>query len=180
MTSHAVPRRSDPRRLALGRLAPLLVLLAAVAVVGTALLSQHVGGLQPCELCLYERYAYYATIPLMLLALALGPRSPAVAWLVGLAGLLLLANAGLALYHVGVEQHWVEGPTACTGAAGAAADSIEALKAQLLKAQPIRCDEVQFSLLGISMAGWDAVASLLIAVFALSSLRFLGAAGRRA
>jgi disulfide bond formation protein DsbB len=115
----------------------------------------------------------------MLLALAVGPRSPAVAWLVGLAGLLFLANAGLALYHVGVEQHWVAGPTACASTA-AAADSIEALKAQLLGTQPIRCDEVQFSFLGISMAGWDAVASLLIAVFALSSLRFLGAAGRRA
>jgi disulfide bond formation protein DsbB len=178
MTSAVHPRpRFDPRRLALGRLVPLLVLGAAVVVVGSALLSQYVGGLQPCELCLTERYAYYGAIPLMLAALALGPRSPAVAWLVGLAGLFFLANTVLALYHVGVEQHWIEGPTACTGGGGAA-NSLEALRAQIMAAQPVRCDEIQFSLFGISMAGWDAVASLLIAVFAFSSLRYLAAGGR--
>src|SRR5689334_25339262 len=93
----------------------LVVLAASIAVAGGALLFQYVGGLQPCELCLYERWPYYAMI--VLSALALAARRPAAsAWVTGIAALAFLAGAGLAFYHVGVEQHWFDGPTACTGA----------------------------------------------------------------
>jgi disulfide bond formation protein DsbB len=77
----------------------------------------------------------------------------------GIAALAFLAGAGLAFYHVGVEQHWFAGPSACTGAA-TAADTVEALKARILGQMPVRCDEPAWSLWGISLAGWNLLASL--------------------
>ena len=85
------------------RMAPLLILLASAALVGGALLFQYVGGLQPCELCLYQRWPYYAAIVLSLAALAAG-RRPATLGLLVACALLFLAGAGVAFYHVGIEQ----------------------------------------------------------------------------
>jgi disulfide bond formation protein DsbB len=151
------------------RTAPLVILIASAAVVGGALLFQHVGGLPPCELCLYERWPYYAMIVLSALALAAG-RPGVNAWVTGIAALVFLAGAGLAFYHVGVEQHWFAGPTACTGASGTGA-SIEDFRKQLMAQQPVRCDEPQWVLLGVSLAGWNLLASLALVVFCLLALR---------
>ena len=149
---------SAARRLAL----ELLVLSAAV--VGSALLSQYWGGLRPCELCLYQRWPWYAVVALALVVLLVdGGRAAATVFAVS--ALLLFAGAGLAFYHVGVEQHWFAGPSSCSGAA--AANSVEALKAQIMGTAPVRCDEITWSLFGISMAGWNLIASLLVAGFAL-------------
>jgi disulfide bond formation protein DsbB len=74
---------------------------------------------------------------------------------------VFVAGSGLAFYHVGVEQHWFVGPTACSGAA-TDADTLEALKAQILHQQPVRCDEPAWSLAGISLAGWNLLASLIM------------------
>ena len=141
----------------------LELLVLSAAVVGGALLSEHVGGLRPCELCLYERWPWYATIALTLVVVLVGAKRGAGAVL-ALCGLILLAGAGLAFYHVGVEQHWFAGPSTCSGAA--AADSVEALKAQIMGTAPVRCDEIAWSLFGISMAGWNLIASLLAAGYA--------------
>jgi disulfide bond formation protein DsbB len=138
------------------------VLAASALVLGTALLSQYWGGLSPCELCLLQRWPWRAAIALSLIALALGPRCPAVALAVVLA-LVFLASAGLAVYHVGVEQHWFIGPTACT-AAKTGAKTVEELGQQLLGQQAVLCDQVQWSLFGISLAGWNLVASAALAV----------------
>lgn len=155
---------SAARRLAL----ELLVLSAAV--VGGALLSEYAGGLRPCELCLLERWPWYATVALTLFVVLVGSGRGAAAVL-ALAGVILLAGAALAFYHVGVEQHWFAGPTACSGTA--AADSVEALKAQIMGAAPVRCDEVAWSLFGISMAGWNLIVSLLVAGYAFWGARRL-------
>ena len=79
------------------------------------------------------------------------------------------ASTVLAFYHVGVEQHWFAGPAACTGAAGGAT-SIEALKAQLLARQPVSCDAPAWRLFGVSLAGWNLLASVVIATFCVSAL----------
>ncbi|MDE2229572.1 MAG: disulfide bond formation protein B [Alphaproteobacteria bacterium] len=144
---------------------PLVVILvAAVAVIGAALVSQYWGGLAPCELCLLERWPYYIAIGVALLALLL----PAPGWsrtaLLALM-LLFLASAALAFYHVGVEQHWFQGPTACTSSG--APQTLAELKAMLTRTQVVLCDQVQWSLWGISLAGWNFAASMLIAAFAL-------------
>jgi disulfide bond formation protein DsbB len=145
------------------------LLLLSVAVVGGALLSQHVGGLQPCALCLYQRWPWYATIALALVVVLVGGRAES-AWVLALCAAVLGAGAALAFYHVGVEQHWFAGPSSC-GAAATGAATIEELKAQILGTAPVRCDEVTWSLFGLSMAGWNLLASLAVAGVALLGFR---------
>lgn len=147
----------------------IVVLVAAVAVVGAALISQYWGGLQPCELCLTERWPYYAAILIAVTALAL----PATGW--PRAALLLLAavfaiSAGLGFYHVGVEQHWFPGPSACTSSSRPP-QTLAELKQLLARTQVVMCDQVQWSLAGISLAGWNFIASVLIALYAFFAWR---------
>ena len=151
------------------RAVPFAILIASAALVGGALLFQYVGGLQPCELCLYERWPYYAMIVLGGLALAAG-RPGVSAWVTGIAALAFLAGAGLAFYHVGVEQHWFAGPSACTGASPRTG-SIEDFRKQLMAQQPVRCDEPQWALFGVSLAGWNLLTSLALLVFCVLALR---------
>ena len=135
----------------------LVVLAASIAVAGGALLFQYVGGLQPCELCLAERWPYYGAIAVAVAALATGARG--ALWWVGLLALIFLGSAALAGYHVGVEQQWIAGPTACTGGASGAKTPEELMKF-LSEQQSVRCDEVQWTLAGLSLAGWNVVISL--------------------
>ena len=154
-----------PSRIALG-----LVLAGVVLVLGGALLFQYAGGLAPCELCLYERWPYYASLPLAL-ALAAPDTTRADAKL-GAAILLsiFLGSCVLAFYHVGVEQHWFAGPTACTGTGGSAA-TIEELRRLLMTQETVRCDAPQWSLFGVTLAGYNLLASLVLAALAGAAAR---------
>jgi disulfide bond formation protein DsbB len=150
---------------------PIFVLAASAVVLGVALLSQYWGGLAPCELCLLQRWPWAAAIAISFIAVMVGSR-PALPWVALLLAAVFAIGSGLAVYHVGVERHWFAGPTACTGAT-TAADTVEELKARILGQQPVRCDEVAWSLWGISLAGWNLLASLTmmgwcLAVFAQS------------
>src|SRR5579875_229915 len=131
---------------------PVFVLLASGAVLGAALAAQYWGGLLPCELCLYERWPWEAAIVIAVAATMAGSR-PALPWVAAL--------LALAFYHVGVEEHWFAGPAACTAPATAAA-TVAALEAQLLHQQPVRCDQPAWSLFGVSLAGWNLLASLVM------------------
>ena len=146
---------------AIERSFPVLVLAASVAVLGAALLSQYWGGLAPCELCLKERWPWAAAIAVGAVATVSGSHRalPRVALLLTA---VFAVGSALAFYHVGVEGHWFAGPTACTAPAGTP-DTLEALKAQLLHQLPVRCDQPAWSLWGISLAGWNLVASLAMA-----------------
>lgn|SRR6185312_3911598 len=144
----------------MSRIAPLIVLVLSAAIVGTALLTQYWGRLVPCELCLYERWPYYAVIALAALAVVVGRRDASRAALM-LAALIFAVSAALAFYHVGVEQHWFAGPTACT-AAPLGKGSIADLRKQLLATPVVRCDEVQWSVAGVSLAGLNLIASLVM------------------
>jgi len=144
---------------------PLILIFAASAVVlGAAWLFQLVGGLTPCELCLYERWPYYAALVLALLALAFpAPGIPRAG--LALLGALFLASAGLGFYHVGIEQHWFPGPASCTSN-GTAAESFEQFKAQILGQKVVLCDQIQWSVFGLSIAALNAIASAAIAAYA--------------
>ena len=139
------------------------VLVASALVLGAALLSQYWGGLEPCELCLLERWPWWGAIAISAGAWLIGSKAvlpiPAI-----LLTIVFLIGSGIAFYHVGVEQHWFAGPSACT-ASGTAATSVDALRAQLFGKQAVMCDEVQWSLFGVSMAGWNLFASLAMAMF---------------
>jgi disulfide bond formation protein DsbB len=134
------------------------VLLASAVVLGAALLSQYWGGLRPCELCLYERWPWAAAITVALVALFAGGRG-GLPWLALALAAVFVIGAGLAFYHVGVEQHWFAGPSACT-AGTVKATTLEELKRQLSATAPVLCDKVQWSFLGVSLAGWNLLASL--------------------
>jgi len=151
------------------RRSPLAIVAASFVILGTALASQYWGGLQPCELCLWQRWAYVAAIGIGAVAFSL-PHGRTRAAMIGLAALAFLGGAGIAFFHVGVEQHWWRGLATCS-AGGGVATSLEALKAQIMAAPLNRCDEVQFQLFGLSMAGWNVLASLLLAGFSLWSTR---------
>jgi disulfide bond formation protein DsbB len=146
------------------RVAVLLLALSA-AIVGSALVSQYGFGLIPCPLCLYQRWPWYATIAVMLVVLlACGPRG--TAWAIGLSGLVILAGMVVALYHVGIEERWIQGPVTCSGDLGQA-QTVEQLRQQLMGQAIVRCDETQWRLFGVSMAGYNALASLAVGGFAL-------------
>ncbi|MEX2008739.1 MAG: disulfide bond formation protein B [Dongiaceae bacterium] len=148
------------------RLAPALVLAAAAVALGTAFYAQYGAGLQPCILCIYQRYPYGVAIVLGLAGLALAGRPAALRLVLALAGLAFLASAAVAAFHVGVEQHWWQGTDACVGAI-APGLTIEELTAQLLAAPIVRCDEVPWSLLGVSIAGFNLLYASLAGAAAL-------------
>ena len=149
------------------RLVFALLLGASAAILAAAFASQYIGGLEPCVLCLYQRVPYGVVIALSGLGLVLSGLAPpprgVIAVLGGVCAAAFLVNAGIATFHVGVEQHWWQGTEAC-GAAGTTARTIEQLRAQIFAAPVARCDEVPWSLFGISMAGYNVLASLVLAV----------------
>src|SRR5579863_10196802 len=97
----------------LPRAFPAFVLAASAIVLGAALASQFWGGLVPCELCLVERYPWDAALLVALVATVAGSR-PALPWVALTLALVFVVSAGFGFYHVGVEQRWFAGPTACT------------------------------------------------------------------
>ena len=143
-----------------------IIVLAAALVLGTALLSQFWGGLAPCEICLYERWPYDAVLLIGIVALAAGRSVKRPALLV--IGLIFAASSVLAFYHVGVEQHWFAGPSACTGGGGA--DTVEAMTAQLLGTQVVMCDQPAWTFHGLSLAGLNLMASLVLLGLSLAAL----------
>lgn len=172
MTANLVEQSRIGARLARGaRIAQNVALTYAViaaAALGAAWYFQLALDLQPCPLCLEQRYAYYVGIPLAaLLAFAAWREAPGSLLLSGLAVLALLAlgNAGLGAYHAGVEWKFWAGPTDCSGPVldlGKAGSLLD----QLDKVKVVRCDEVQWRFLGLSLAGYNVLVSLALAALA--------------
>ena len=137
------------------------VLIASAIVLGAALLSQYWVGLAPCELCLLQRWPWAAAIAISLIALVAGSR-PALPWTALALAIVFAVGAAFAFYHVGVEQKWFAGPAACTASATGAM-TLEDLKRQILGTAPVLCDRVQWAVFGVSLAGWNLLASLAVA-----------------
>lgn len=143
-------------------LAGLFAVLASGLALATALISQYGFDLFPCLLCHYQRYAQVAALVLGLGTLLLASTALA-AWLARLAALALLVGAGIAFFHVGVEAAWWEGTSGCSAPNFGGGMSREDIKQAILNAPVVACDEVPFRFLGLSMAGWNLVYSLLAA-----------------
>lgn len=165
--------RSD-RTSAAGRYAAAIAVIAALTLAG-AWFFQLVLGLQPCPLCLEQRYAYYLAVPLaIVVAIAAARDAPRSLLYAGLFALLLaaLANAVLGGYHSGVEWKWWPGPTDCSGPVGNLGSAGDLLS-RLDTVKVVRCDEVQWRFLGLSMAGYNVLISLLMAALALLGIKRL-------
>ena len=148
--------------------AALSITAIAAATLAGAWFFQLVLDLRPCPLCLEQRYAYYLMIPLAALtALAAVKDAPRTVLLAGLAILAAasLGNAVLATYHAGVEWHFWQGPTECTGPIGNLGSAGNLLE-RLDTVKVVRCDEVQWKFLGLSLAGYNVLISLLMAAIA--------------
>jgi disulfide bond formation protein DsbB len=131
-------------------LARLIALLVPAGLLGGAMGSQYLGGLHPCEMCYWQRWPHAAAFVLAGAAFVMPARARL---LTALAALAIAISGAIGVFHAGVELGWWEGLTRCT--AGGAL-SLE----DLMNVPLVRCDQVQWSWLGISMAGWNAVLSL--------------------
>jgi disulfide bond formation protein DsbB len=131
-------------------LARLLALLVPLGLLGGALGSQYLGGLHPCEMCYWQRWPHGAAILLAAGALLVPARARL---LTALAALAIAVSGAIGVFHAGVELGWWQGLTRCTSGGALSLD-------ELMNVPLVRCDQVQWSLLGISMAGWNAIVSL--------------------
>ena len=138
--------------------ARIVALLLPLALLGGAMGSQYLGGLHPCEMCYWQRWPHAAAILLAALSFTAPAGTGRARTLVLLAALAIAVSGAIGVYHAGVEAKIFEGFTTCTANATGATTS-ELLK-QITHAPMIRCDQVQFRFLGISMAGWNAILSL--------------------
>ena len=147
----------------------LLATLGSLAMLLGAFAFQHIGGMAPCKLCIWQRWPHGIAIALGVLIYLIPNR-----WIALLGGLVVLGGAAIAFYHAGVELQFWPGPDTCTSG-DISKLSAEALMAQILATPVVRCDEVPWSLFGISMAGWNGIISLGIGGIWLLAFR----AGRR-
>ena len=136
------------------------VLIASAIVLGTALLSEYWGGLAPCELCLLQRWPWAAAIVIAFVVVLVGERAR-LDWVALLLALVFAVSIVFAFYHVGVEQHWFAGPSACTAGPGGAM-TLEQMKQQILGTAPVLCDRPAWTLFGMSLAGFNLLASLVM------------------
>ncbi|TVQ56253.1 MAG: disulfide bond formation protein B [Rhodobacteraceae bacterium] len=140
---------------------------ACAAALVAALAFQHLGGLAPCVLCVWQRWPFVFGVVFGVAALA-APKALA-RWLAGAAGLVVIAGVVIAAYHVGVEQGWWPGPDTCA-VPDPSATSVDALLKQLQATPVVRCDEVSWTFLGLSMAAWNVPFSLAVgALFLISA-----------
>ncbi len=159
--------------LALDR-AHVLILAASVTALAIVFTMEHVGGLAPCPLCIIERWPYGVAIVLSAMALAPAAAGTPKRLLFAGCAIAFVIGAGVGVYHTGVEQGWFEGPTTCTGEP-ARAETVEALRAQLMATPVVRCDVIPWSLFGISLAGYNALLAAGLFVFsAMAALRRQG------
>ena len=146
----------------------------AIAAIGLAAILgayffQYVIGLPPCPLCLEQRIAYYVSIPLaamVLLGVSVGSSRKVLMLALFAIAAAMLWNVGLGVYHSGVEWRWWPGPQDCSGAVpnfSAGGSLIE----QMNRTRVVRCDEAAWRFLGLSLAGYNVLISLTLAIIAL-------------
>lgn len=147
-----------------------LAFLLAVAVILAALGFEHIGGYIPCPLCLQQRYAYYAAIPLLFLALVFvsieRPRLAALLFFI--VAVAFLGNAMLGTYQAGAEWKFWPGPEGCSGTSGPPG-SVGNLLEGLEHETGARCDEPQWRFAALSFAGWNVVASVILFLTSLTA-----------
>lgn len=146
-------------------------LLIVVSALGSAALLlgalgfQHLGDLAPCKMCIWQRYPHVAAFGIGVVAF-LFPG----ALLPYLGALATATSGGIGVFHVGVEQGWWEGPSTCSsGPIGNL--SPDQLMEQIMSAPLVRCDEIAWEMLGVSMAGWNAIISFSLALLWISAAR---------
>lgn len=150
-------------------LARWIALLLPLTLIAGALASQYLGGLYPCEMCHWQRWPHYAAIALAALSFVV-PRTSAKRAMVILAGGAIFVSGAIGVFHAGVEYHWWQGVTACANTLGATGGD---LLAAIVRQPVVRCDVPQWTFLGISLAGFNAILSIggALAIIILATRR---------
>jgi len=152
----------------------LWALVSSLAMLAIAHAFETFGGMAPCALCLRAREVYWAAATVALVGMLVARMRAGARWRwvfdAALAAIFAF-GVGLAVYHAGVEWKWWPGPTACSGGAGGVSAGQMADLLQGAKIQPPACDKAAWVFLGLSMAGWNAVASLVLTVLSLLAVR---------
>ena len=154
--------KPEAARLDLARWAPLVILAASVGALGLAYVAEGVYGIEPCQLCLWQRVPY-AVAGLLAVAALLAPTRRWRAAAVAGSGAAFTVGMGIALYHVGVEQHWWASAV-CTAGNDKAPATVEQLRAMLTAKPAKACDEKDWTLFGVSMATYNVGASVALAL----------------
>jgi len=150
----------------LNRLIPAFIFLVAVGALAMTMTAQFVFHKEPCILCLYQRVPYVLTGLLAVIALRLRASSPLIPLIIILCGLIYLSGAGIAFYNVGVEQHWwVSG---CTGSLSETV-TLDQLRASLMHKAAKSCDDIDWTLYGVSMATYNVVFSGMLGLASIAS-----------
>jgi disulfide bond formation protein DsbB len=139
--------------------------LGSAGLMLAALAFQHIGGMAPCKMCIWQRYPHVIAIIIGVAALATRQ-----GWMLLLGAAALATTSAIGFYHAGVEQGWWEGPSTCSSGAidGISAD---ALLDQIMNAPLVRCDEIPWEMFGISMAGWNGIVSFALMLCWLAAYR---------
>ena len=141
----------------------LFALTASSFALIVAYVSQYVFDLQPCQFCLWQRKPFFAIIILAIMFLKIPNLKKYQNLALKIIILLLLINAAISFYHTGIEQKWFKGFNSCSSSI-AQPTTLEELKTYLEKMQAVRCDKPQFVFLGLSMAAWNFIYCLLLAI----------------
>ena len=137
----------------------------SLALLLTAFAFQHLGGLAPCKLCLWQRWPHVAAVAVGIAAIVIRGRL-----LPALGMVAALTTAAIGLYHTGVERGWWQGPTTCSATPSTGLSDAD-LFDQIVNAPVIRCDEVVWQVASLSMASWNALAALALAALWYLALR---------
>jgi disulfide bond formation protein DsbB len=162
---------TDFREVQAARVAGLILLIAAATIAGAWVFQAF--GYAPCELCLKERIPYYVGVPVAAVTFAFAVNQSRGLTRVGFVLLFLIFafSAGFGVYHAGVEWRFWPGPTACTGSTLTKANSVQDFLHQLQTQKVVRCDAVAIRILGLSLAGWNAVVSTGLALLSVWGVR---------
>ena len=145
--------------------APLWAMAASFIALISAFGFQYLGGMSPCELCLWQRIPHGAVILVGIGALLWFQSKRERLFLTWSAAIMFAVGASIALYHVGVEQQLVMGPRSCAGDSGLnSAQSLEQLRKMLMAAPIVRCSEISWSFFGLSIAALNAITSMILSI----------------
>ncbi len=139
----------------------ILSALASFGLLAGAFWFENIVGLPPCKLCIWQRWPHAVIIAISFIGLVTIKQN----WMILLITPSAISTGLIGLYHAGIEQGWWSGPSGCSNQLNPDAD-ISSLTNSLLEMPTVKCDEIAWSLMGISMAGWNSIASFSIAIFA--------------
>ena len=139
--------------------ARLVALVLPLLLLAGAWASQLIGGLVPCEMCHWQRWPHYAAVAVAALAFVVPGRSAKVL-AIAVAAVLIAISGAIGVFHAGVEYHWWQGITACSTRVSGEGISTDEMLRRILAAPVVRCDAAQWTLFGVSLAGFNAIISL--------------------